>query len=149
VVTLWKELWLNRKSASSIKVIDAEKELIKIAWIEWKDHEANLESYEIQLRESEKWTFANVSDDANGKPCYLWGPIKNEGDQNHENQITASPRVRPRALVSIAYQFRLKSCTFGNTLDAGFCRHDGYAHRFPTVIAANAAIQKITTKGNI
>jgi hypothetical protein len=34
------------------------------------------------------------------------------------------------------------------SLDAGFCRHDEYAHQFPTVIAANAAIQNTTTKRN-
>jgi hypothetical protein len=33
-------------------------------------------------------------------------------------------------------------------LDGGFCRHDEYAHRFPTVIGANAAIQKTTTQRN-
>lgn len=77
----WKGVWISNEGAVSFKVIDAEKGLIKVAWVEWKGHEAKLESYEIQLRESEKWVFANVRDDANGKLWYLWGPIKHQGDQ--------------------------------------------------------------------
>lgn len=80
----WKGVWISNGAAVTFKVIDAEKGLVKVAWVEWKDHEAKLESYEIQLRESEKWIFANVRDDANGKPRFFWGPIKQE-----ENQILA------------------------------------------------------------
>jgi hypothetical protein len=78
----WKGVWFNKDATVSIKVVDGCNGVIKIAWVEWKDNEAKLEYYEVQLRQFEKWVFGNVKDtDVNGKGLYLWAPIKLSGDQ--------------------------------------------------------------------
>ncbi len=77
----WKGVWLNKEATVSIKVVDGCNGLIKIAWVDWKDNEAKLECFEVQLRKSEKWVFGNVKDpDGNSKNLYLWAPIKLSGD---------------------------------------------------------------------
>ena len=76
----WEGDWRTHDGTVRVKVIDAEKGILKAFWLE-DDKQGNpgMRTARIELRESGNWLFANTEDDK-GRG-YVWGRIKNEDRQ--------------------------------------------------------------------
>jgi hypothetical protein len=77
----WEGTWLHKDGTLTMKVMDGEKGLLKIAWVEPKEETLALESLEVQLWESGSWVFANTKEDSADEAGYLWARIKQDGKQ--------------------------------------------------------------------
>jgi len=70
----WEQTWVHTDGAITLEVLDGEKGLLRVAWIE----EEQLKSGDIYLHSSGDWFFASFKEDQ----AYLWFRIVKE-----ENQI--------------------------------------------------------------
>jgi hypothetical protein len=77
----WEGNWETTDGAVRVKVVDANKGLLKTFWIE-DDKQGNptMKTAEVELRESGDWLFASTREEGK-KRGYLWGRIKNEDRQ--------------------------------------------------------------------
>jgi len=77
----WEGNWVTTDGAVKVKVIDADKGILKVAWLE-DDKQGNpaLKTAEVELRESGGWLFANTKEEDKGRG-YVWGRIRNEDGQ--------------------------------------------------------------------
>lgn len=74
----WDGTWIDSELSTpvTIEVMDAQKGLLKAAWIE----KMALESCEVQLLESGEWMFGNLKD--KDRPnLFVWGRIKKDHSQ--------------------------------------------------------------------
>ncbi len=76
----WEGDWVTREGTVRVKVIDVEKGILKVFWLE-DDKQGNsaMRTAKVELRESGEWLFANTEDDK-GRG-YVWGRIRNEDRQ--------------------------------------------------------------------
>jgi hypothetical protein len=63
-----------------VRVIDAGKGVLEVAWLEKKLDGLALESYKVYLRESGDWLFGNL-ENPDRPQHYLWGRVKREEGQ--------------------------------------------------------------------
>ena len=77
----WEGNWVTADGAVKVKVVDADKGILKVAWLE-DDKQGNsaLKTADIEVRESGGWLFANTKEEDKGRG-YLWGRIRNEDGQ--------------------------------------------------------------------
>ncbi len=77
----WEGNWVTTDGAVKVKVVDADKGILKVAWLE-DDKQGNsaLKTADIEVRESGEWLFANTKEEDKGRG-YLWGRIRNEDGQ--------------------------------------------------------------------
>ena len=64
-----------------MRVVDAEQGRLLAAWIEESGDGLKLETWQVQIRASGSWSFANVKDDNEGEQRYLFTRIKNDDGQ--------------------------------------------------------------------
>ncbi len=79
----WEGDWVTTDGAVKIKVVDAEKGILKVFWLE-DDKQGNpaMKTAQVELKESGDWLFANTKDEDSSKSRgYFWGRIKNEDRQ--------------------------------------------------------------------
>ena len=77
----WEGNWESPDGAVTVKVVDADKGLLKTFWIEDdKQGIPALKTAEVELRESGGWLFASTREEGKNRG-YLWGRIKNEDRQ--------------------------------------------------------------------
>jgi hypothetical protein len=77
----WAGNWVTPDGSVEVKVIDAEKGMLKVFWLE-DDNQGipAMKIAEVELRESGEWLFANTREEGKARG-YLWGRIKNEDRQ--------------------------------------------------------------------
>lgn len=77
----WEGNWITTDGAVKVKVVDSDKGILKVAWLE-DDKQGNptLKTAEIEVRESGGWLFANTREEDKGRG-YVWGRIRNEDGQ--------------------------------------------------------------------
>ncbi len=76
----WDGTWIHKNRSVTIKVLDAPKGLLQLAWVEEKEGNLKLESYQIFIRESGEWIFGNVREKGGAAP-YYWALIKKDMGQ--------------------------------------------------------------------
>ncbi len=76
----WDGQWFKEDGALTIKVMDEEKGILKVAWIEPEDDDLKLESMDLYLLKAGEWMFANHRDNKDpAKPRWMWGRIELSG----------------------------------------------------------------------
>lgn len=76
----WEGTWVHKDGAVTVVVLDQEKGVLEIGWVEKKQERLKLERYKVLLRKSGEWLFGSVQDPDKPK-LYVWGRIKNEDGQ--------------------------------------------------------------------
>jgi hypothetical protein len=80
----WDGTWLNAEGAVTLKVTDASQGKLRASWIEESGDELKLETWNIQIRSSGSWSFANVRDDGDDQEIeerYLFTRVKKDNRQ--------------------------------------------------------------------
>lgn len=77
----WEGNWVSTDGTLNIKVLDANKAILSVAWLE-DDVQGKpaMKTAEVELRESGEWLFANTREEEKGRG-YVWGRIKNADRQ--------------------------------------------------------------------
>jgi hypothetical protein len=77
----WEGKWVTTDDAVEIKVVDAEKGILKVFWLE-DNNQGNpgMKTADLELRESGEWIFANTMEEDKGRG-FVWARIKNEDRQ--------------------------------------------------------------------
>ena len=76
----WEGTWIHPEATGRIKVVDPEKGLLRVAWLE--EGSSDLESARVHLRESGSWIFASVKDEGSSESVrYFWARVKQENGQ--------------------------------------------------------------------
>ena len=77
----WEGNWVGTDGAVNVKVMDAEKGIVKVFWLEDDNKgKPGMKTAEVELRESGEWLFASTKEQDKDRG-YLWGHIKNEDRQ--------------------------------------------------------------------
>jgi hypothetical protein len=76
----WEGTWIHHEGAVTVVVVDKDKGLLEVGWVEAKQNRLVFESYRAQLLQSGEWLFGNVPD-TNGKKRYFWGRLKKQARQ--------------------------------------------------------------------
>jgi hypothetical protein len=76
----WNGTWINKNHSITIKVLDEQKGLLQVAWVEEKEGGLKIESYQAAIRESGEWIFGNVKEKADSSSHY-WALIKKDAGQ--------------------------------------------------------------------
>ena len=76
----WEGTWMTDDGPLTVRVVDAEKGRLEIAWIEEKDGELVLETVDGHLGQYLDWTFASFAgvEDVSG---FLWSRLEREGER--------------------------------------------------------------------
>ncbi len=72
----WKGTWVFGNSAVEVDVIDADKGLLRVAWIK----DMKLKFIDVHLQTSDDWMFGSTKEDPEDKN-FVWGRIKREDNQ--------------------------------------------------------------------
>jgi len=74
----WEGHWVTTDGAAEIKVVDANKGVLKVFWLE-DDNRGNpgMKTAEVELRESGGWLFASTLEPDKSRG-FVWARIKNE-----------------------------------------------------------------------
>jgi hypothetical protein len=77
----WEGNWVGVDGAVNVKVVDADKGILKVFWLE-DDNQGfpAMKTAAVELRESGDWLFANIREEDKDRG-YIWGRIKNEDRQ--------------------------------------------------------------------
>lgn len=76
----WEGTWLLKDMAVTVAVLDSEKGMLEVGWVEQKQDRLHFAHYKVQLRKSGEWLFGNVQDPEKPK-LYVWARVRNEDDQ--------------------------------------------------------------------
>ena len=78
----WNGKWMKPDGVLTLNVMDSDKGLLQLAWLEEKDGKLEMESMEIMVRESGSWMFGNLKEvDGEHSGQYLWVKINREDNQ--------------------------------------------------------------------
>jgi hypothetical protein len=76
----WGGTWIHKSHAMTIKVLNEQKGLLQVAWVEEKEGSLKIESYQVAVRESGEWIFGNVKE-KEGAASNYWALIKKDASQ--------------------------------------------------------------------
>jgi hypothetical protein len=76
----WGGTWINKTHPITIRVLDEQKGLLQVAWVEEKEGGLRIESYQVAIRESGEWIFGNVKE-TQDSASYHWALIKKDAGQ--------------------------------------------------------------------
>jgi len=76
----WEGTWVHKDGAVTVVVLDREKGILAVGWVEKKQERLQYEHYKVQLRKSGEWLFGNVQDPDKPK-LYVWARVRNADDQ--------------------------------------------------------------------
>lgn len=81
----WNGIWRNEDTVLQLKVVDADKGLVNIAWFEDKDNELQPDSIAVQISKGEKWEYLTLVTGSLYNDLelekYCWGRIEKEGER--------------------------------------------------------------------
>lgn len=76
----WEGTWVNGEGAGRIEVVDPDKGLLKVVWIE--EGTKDLESAQVHLRELGPWIVASMKDGEHSESIrYFWARVRWENGQ--------------------------------------------------------------------
>jgi len=74
----WEGVWKDsEKTSCAVFVKDAKNGLLRVIQID-NDDDSEQESFDLHLREANKWTFASMADEDSEEGLFVWGRIKME-----------------------------------------------------------------------
>ena len=78
----WEGTWWHTDGAIEIIVADAAKGILRLAWVEKTQNEAQLEIVDVLLRRTGDWSFASYLVPGEGEPGpgYYFARVRNEDD---------------------------------------------------------------------
>jgi hypothetical protein len=76
----WGGTWINKSHSITIQVLDEQKGLLQVAWVEEKTGGLKIESYQVAIRESGEWIFGNVKE-TRDSASYYFALIKKDAGQ--------------------------------------------------------------------
>jgi len=76
----WGGTWIHKDHSITIKVLNEQKGLLQVAWVEEKEGGLKFESHEVAIRESGEWIFGNVKGKGDAASHY-WALMKKEASQ--------------------------------------------------------------------
>jgi len=76
----WGGTWIHKSHSITIKVLNEQKGLLQIAWVEEKEGGLKIESYQVAIRESGEWIFGNIKEKEDAASHY-WALIKKDMGQ--------------------------------------------------------------------
>lgn len=76
----WDGTWIHKDHSIRIKVLNEQRGLLQVAWVEEKGGGLKFESYQVVLRESGQWIFGNVKEKEDAASHY-WALMKKEAGQ--------------------------------------------------------------------
>jgi hypothetical protein len=76
----WGGTWINKSHSITIKVLDEQRGLLQVAWVEEKEGGLKIESYQAGIREWGEWIFGNVKEKEDSVSNY-WVLIKKDAGQ--------------------------------------------------------------------
>jgi hypothetical protein len=76
----WGGTWIHKDHAITIKVLDEQKGLLQVAWVEEKEGGLKFESHQVAIRESGEWIFGNVQGSRDVASHY-WALVKKGAGQ--------------------------------------------------------------------
>ena len=76
----WDGTWISKSHSITIKVLDEQKGLLQVAWVEEKEGGLKIESYQVAVRESGEWLFGNVKE-TQDSASYYWALVKTDAGQ--------------------------------------------------------------------
>jgi hypothetical protein len=76
----WGGTWINKSHSITIQVLDEQKGLLQVAWVEEKEDGLKFESYQVGIRESGEWIFGNVKEKEDAASHY-WALMKKDAGQ--------------------------------------------------------------------
>lgn len=77
----WQGTWLGDEMVAVTTVLDAEKGLLQVAWIERRVEGAILETVQSTIRSSGDYLFANTRDNEAESPRYVWIRLDKTADK--------------------------------------------------------------------
>ena len=80
----WDGTWLSAEGAVTLKVTDANQGKLRVSWIEESGDGLKMETWNVQIRSSGSWNFANVRDDGGDQEIeerYLFTRVKKDNRQ--------------------------------------------------------------------
>jgi hypothetical protein len=76
----WGGTWIHKSHPITIKVLNEQKGLLQVAWVEEKEGGLKIESYQVAIRESGEWIFGNIKEKEDAASHY-WALIKKDVGQ--------------------------------------------------------------------
>ena len=76
----WDGTWISKSHSITIKVLDEQKGLLQVAWVEEKEGGLKIGSYQVAVRESGEWLFGNVKE-TQDSASYYWALVKKDAGQ--------------------------------------------------------------------
>jgi hypothetical protein len=76
----WGGTWIHKSHTLTIKVLNEQKGLLQVAWVEEREGGLKIESYQVAIRESGGWIFGNVKEKEDATSHY-WALIKKDAGQ--------------------------------------------------------------------
>lgn len=76
----WSGTWIHKSHSMTIKVLNEQKGLLQVAWVEEKEGGLKLESHQVAIRESGEWIFGNVKEKEDAA-SFHWALMKKEVGQ--------------------------------------------------------------------
>ncbi len=76
----WGGTWIHKSHSITIKVLNGQKGLLQVAWVEEKEGGLTIESCRVAIRESGEWVFGNVKKKEDAASHY-WALIKKDVGQ--------------------------------------------------------------------
>ncbi len=76
----WNGTWLHQDGCVTIHVVDEEKGMLEIGWIEEEDGKLKLEAFSVVMMKLGDWLLGNVKTD-DDPALYLWVRVVNDENQ--------------------------------------------------------------------
>jgi hypothetical protein len=76
----WEGTWVHKDGAVTVAVVNPEKGVLEIGWVEKRQDRLVFERYQVLVRQSGQWLFGNVQDPDRPR-LYVWGRLRNEDNR--------------------------------------------------------------------
>ncbi len=76
----WDGTWIVKNQSITVKVLEPQSGTLQIAWVEEKEGRLELESFQVEIRESDDLMLANVKEEE-GASRYYWALMRKDEGQ--------------------------------------------------------------------
>ncbi len=76
----WDGTWIVKNQSITVKVLEPQKGTIQVAWVEERKGRLELESFQVEIRESDNLMLGNVKEEE-GESRYYWALVRKDEGQ--------------------------------------------------------------------
>lgn len=76
----WDGTWILKNQSITVKVLEPQRGTLQVAWVEEKEGRLELESFQVEIKESDDWMLGNVREEE-GSSRYYWALMRKDGGQ--------------------------------------------------------------------